>query len=203
MSLIVSEVGTFRLVEAGTYPARCIRLIDIGTQEGEYNGKKILRKQIIVTWELPTEIISDGDYVGEPYIISKFYTASLSDKANLRKDLEAWRGKAFTESELKGFHLQVILDKPCMLSIIHNETGRAKVSGMMAIPKGLEILDRINPLVSFDITNWDAEVYENLSDGIKGIIQKSKEVIESVKPSDKSSDIKIDVPNEKSNLDPF
>ena len=199
MSLTVSESSGFKSVPPGTYQARCIRLIDIGTQEGEYNGKKLSRNQVIIVWELPTELIDDGDYAGEPYIISKFFTASLSDRANLRKYLETWRGKAFTPEELKGFKLQNILDKPCMLSIIHSETGRAKIGGVMALPKGMIVPSRINPLVSFDITDWDANVYNSLTDGIKRLIQSSHEV----QNGNNASDIK-DIPvDTESDIEPF
>ena len=175
MSLTVDEKTTFKSVEPGTYVARCIRLIDIGTQHNEYQGRKQSKKQVIITWELPTELISEGEYEGQPYIVSRFYTASLGEKANLRKDLEAWRGRAFTQKELEGFSLKNILDKPCLLSIVHNEDGRARVGGVMALTKGMTVPDRINPLISFDISEWDDVVFAELSDGIKELIKKSDE----------------------------
>ena len=172
MSLTVKESeGTFVSAPAGSHIARCIRLIDIGTQHGEYQGKPTTRKQIIVMWELPNELMDDG----KPFIASKFYTASLSEKANLRKDLEAWRGRAFSDEELAGFDLQNILGKPCMLSIVAKDGGGTKIGGVMALPKGTNVPVASNDVWAFDIDSWDDERFTTMSDGIKKLIQGSDE----------------------------
>lgn len=176
MSLTVKENSVeFKQVAPGAYPARCIKVIDLGTQHGEYQGKPTVKQQIMVTWELPTELIEEGEFAGQPYAVSKFYTASLGEKANLRKDLEAWRGRAFTEAELQGFDVKAILGKTCMLSIIHNDKGKAKISGVMALMKGVTVSPAVNPLVTFDISKWDDNVFDNLSKGIQEMIHKSDE----------------------------
>src|ERR1700685_4504260 len=95
--------GDFEQPPIGTHMARCVRVIDIGTQRGEYQGKVNIRRQCIIAWELPTELMSEGDSAGKPFIVSRFYTASLGKKANLRADLQNWRGREFTEEELSGF----------------------------------------------------------------------------------------------------
>ena len=43
-----------------------------------------------------------------------------SKKSSLVKDLISWRGRAFTDEELKSFELDNIIGAPCQLSIIHN-----------------------------------------------------------------------------------
>lgn len=176
MAFPVSESGSgFKQVEAGVYPGRCVRVIGIGTQHGEYAGKPTTRVQVIVSWELPTELIAEGDYAGQPYMVSKFYTASLGEKSNLRKDLASWRGRDFTPEELKGFDLKNILTKPCMVSVIHNDKGKAKVNGIMALPKGMAVPEQINPTVLFNVFQWDDAVFDSLTDGIKDLIRKSDE----------------------------
>jgi hypothetical protein len=173
MGLTVSENSgsTFKSAPAGTHVARCIRLIDIGTQHGEYQGKPTVRRQIIVMWELPNELMEDG----KPYIASKFYTASLSEKATLRKDLEAWRGRAFSNEELAGFDLKNILKAPCMLSIVEKDGGGTKVGGVMSLPKGMQVPPHTNDPWSFDIDDWDEERFQQMSDGVKKLIQGSDE----------------------------
>lgn len=186
MSLTVSNNGTggFTELEPGSYLARCIRLIDIGTQAGgEYQGKKVKdKKQVVIMWELPTEIIEEGDYAGNPRTISQFYTASTNEKAKLRKDLEAWRGKAFTQDEIDAFNLIGILGVPCMLSIGHKASGKAEVKSVSKVPKGMTCPPQILPSVAFDLSEWIAgnpemnKVYADLSDGMRGMIDKSLEV---------------------------
>ncbi|MEK9206840.1 MAG: hypothetical protein AAB922_00005, partial [Patescibacteria group bacterium] len=162
-------------VDAGTYPARCIKVIDLGTQHGEYLGIAQIKKQVLITFELPTELMESGEWAGSPYAISKFYTASLGEKATLRHDLEAWRGRPFTEEELKGFDLKNVLGKPCMVSVIKTQTGKSKINSIMALMKGMTVPDVFNPLVYFDIDEWDSGIFAGLSDGIKKIIMESGE----------------------------
>ena len=178
MSLKVQEGGEFKSVDAGTYPARCIKVIDLGTQHGEYLGIAQIKKQVLITFELPTELIESGEWAGSPYSISKFYTASLGEKATLRHDLEAWRGRPFTEEELKGFDLQNVLGKPCMVSVIKTDTGKSKINSVMAIMKGMTVPEAINPLTHFDIDVWDNTAFTGLSDGIKKLIMASDEAKE-------------------------
>lgn len=166
----------FEQPPVGSHLARCVRVIDIGTQRGEYKGQATAKRQCIIAWELPTELVTqDGEYKGQPFVVSKFYTASLNEKATLRKDLENWRGREFTESELQGFHSKNILNKPCMLSVIHNEKGRAKVSGVMGAPKGVTMPDQYHPTIYFSLDEFDAKTFEALSDGYKRLIMASPE----------------------------
>jgi len=126
-----------------------IAVIDIGTQHGEYPpGKPNARNQIIVRWELPNEL-EEFDGVNKPLIVSKFYTNSLNEKANLRHDLESWRAKAFSTQELMKLDLMSIIGKACTVSIVHTESGKAKVVSVSALPKGTICPKQFNPAVSF------------------------------------------------------
>src|SRR5687768_9859188 len=153
--MIVSDNGgggTFEQAPVGAHIARCIALIDIGTHHGEYEGVPNVRHQVIVKWELPGELIQDGEFAGKPFTVSEFYTLSLGEKANLRKALTAWRGKEFTEDELKGFDLKNVLNKPCMLQVGRNKKDRAKVQAVMSLPKGMTCPEQVNPGVYFSLS---------------------------------------------------
>lgn len=169
--------GDFEQPPIGTHVARCVKLIDIGTQKGEYQGKATFKRQVIIGWELPNELMTTGDYAGKPFTVSKFYTASLSEKSNLRADLKNWRGRDFTEQELAGFDSKNIMGKPCMLSLTENDKGKTRVTGVMALPKGTQVPDKINPTVylSLEPSEFDQAVFESISDGIKKMIVLSPE----------------------------
>jgi len=169
--------GDFEQPPVGTTVARCVKIIDIGTQKGEYQGKATSKRQCIIGWELPNELMGEGEHAGKPFTVSKFYTASLGEKANLRKDLENWRGRAFTEQELAGFESKNILGKPCMLSLTLNDKNKVRVSGVMAVPKGMNVPEQFNPTVYFSLDDFDPAVYEGLSDGIKKMIAASPEYV--------------------------
>ena len=176
--------GDFEQPPVGTHVGRCIRIIDIGTQKGEYQGKVNIRRQVIIAWELPTELMTEGDYSGKPFTTSRFYTASLNEKATLRHDLESWRGRAFSPQELMGFDSKNILGKPCMLNLLTNDKGRVKMGGVMALPKGIEVPAQVNPSIFFSLEpdEFSKEVFDKLSDGYKKLIQSSPEYQEAINP---------------------
>jgi len=166
--------GDFTPAPAGNHIARCIQLIDIGTHHGEYQGEPTVRNQIIVRWELPNETI-ETDKGPQPMIVSKFYTNSLSEKANLRKDLEAWRGREFTQDEKDNFDLMNILNKGCLVTVIHNEKKKAKVTTVSALVKGMACPPAANNPSAFWIDEWDDNAYTALPEGFKKLIAESDE----------------------------
>lgn len=176
--------GDFEQPPVGTHVARCVKLIDIGTQRGEYQGKATMKRQVIVGFELPNELMQEGEYAGKPFSVSRFYTASLGEKANLRRDLANWRGRDFTEDELRGFDSKNILGKPCMLSLTPNDKGKVRITGVMALPKGTPVPDQVNPTVylSMEPEEFNPEVFEALSEGYKKLIKASPEWAELQKP---------------------
>lgn len=163
--------GDFKQAPTGNHVARCIRLIDLGTQHGEYQGQPNVRNQVLITWELCNEPMEDG----KPFIVSHFYTNSLNEKATMRAHLEAWRGKQFTDEECKGFDLNNILGKPCMLTVIANDKGKSKVSAVASMPRGLKAPEAVNKPSTFWIEEWDQAVFDAMPKGIKEIISKSDE----------------------------
>lgn len=192
--------GDFEQPPVGTHVARCVKIIDIGTQRGEYQGKANIRRQCIVGWELPNELMSEGESAGKPFTVSRFYTASLSEKANLRKDLENWRGRAFTDEELGGFDAKNILGKACMLSLTENDKGKVRVTGVMALPKGTAVPNQVNSILFFSLEpqEFDAKLFEGLSDGYKKLIMASPEYQETTKPGSSRpgsfDDLESDIP---------
>lgn len=162
------------LISEGVHLAVCIGVFDLGTQYSRIFDKEA--HKILIMWEVPDERIV-VDEKSLPLAISKRYTLSLHEKAQLRKDLESWRGKAFPPETLKeGFDLKKILGKTCQIQIIHNESdGKtyANIAGIMALPKGTNPLEPENPLKFFSINQ--KEIPEDVPDWIKEIIQDSKE----------------------------
>ena len=171
MPLNVSDEGgnEFQQVPQGTHLAISNMVIDLGWQESPYGTKH----QLYIRWELPQERITfekDGEKHEGPMSIGSFYTASLNEKANLRRDLEGWRGRSFTESELESFNVFNVLGAPCQITVTHNDKGKARVSSVTGWPKGLEKPKPENPLVKYSPDEPDQ--YDDLQDWLKEIIQK-------------------------------
>jgi len=167
--------GDFEQPPVGTHVARCVKLIDLGTQKGEWQGKATFKRQVVIGWELPNALLTEGDSAGKPFVVSKFYTQSLSEKSNLRADLKNWRGRDFTQEELAGFDAKNILGKPCMLSLTENDKGKVRVTGVMALPNGMDVSPQINDSIFFSLSEFDQAVFDSLSNGFKAMIEVSPE----------------------------
>ena len=170
-----NDTPSYPTVSVGVHKARCVRVIDLGTQQNDYQGQISWKRQVMLIWEVPSET----DNKGEPLTISKFYTLSLNEKANLANDLVSWRGRPFTETEKKAFDISKVAGKPCSINVILNQNGNPKVSTVMPIGKNDEIAQQFHPNMVFSITDFQEkkmEVFNQLPEGIRNIILKSKEL---------------------------
>jgi hypothetical protein len=158
MAIIVSanEGGSYTPIEEGTYMALCYGLIDTGDEYSEQYDK--CSPKFMILWELvgAGTINIDGREINRS--ISKSYSKSLNAKSNLRKDLRAWRGREFTEDELKRFDMVNILGAPCQIQII-NQTSNGKtysnIAAIMNLPKGMP-----RPQPTQGVVNWDFEEHQ-------------------------------------------
>lgn len=157
IQIIARDKGgaSYEPIPAGNHYAICYAVIRIGSELNTYNGT--MQDKVLLMWELVDERM---DYQGEDKarVISKTYTNSLDKKANLRKDLENWRGKEFTEEEAKGFDICNILGKPCLINTTIEKNSRgydyAKAGAVTKLPKGMKAEHEPElEQVAFDITN--------------------------------------------------
>jgi hypothetical protein len=172
--------GNYAPLEQGNYVARCYSMIQIGTVEEEYLGEKKTSHKVRLTFEFPTEQKVFKEEKGiQPYVLSKEFTLSMHEKASLRKFLEAWRGKAFSEEEAKKFDVTKLIGKPCMINVIHKESKNgnlnASISNVGGMPKGLECPAQINETQILSYDNFDVKLFESLPDFLKEKIKSSKE----------------------------
>jgi len=189
MAITAKKSETFEreLIEAGNYVARCYRMVEIGTCDEEFLGVKKQMHKVRIGWELPTELKIFNPEKGEqPCVIDKEYTLSLADKANLRKDLQSWRGKAFTDEEAEAFDITKLLGVSCMLNIIHVQGKKDPTKTYQAIgsvspmPKGLLCPPQVNETFVFDFENFDEMKFNTLPDFLKEQIAKTPEYKEAI-----------------------
>lgn len=191
--------GGFTPTPEGQHLMVCSRIVDLGTQPGSLMYPAPKRK-IRIFWELPEERIEiedeDGNKRNLPVLHSEQYTVSFHEKANLRKALESWRGKAFTEEDFagppNGFHLSKLLGVPAYGQIVHeHKDGKvfANLNSIMRPPKAM--FDQFKGQIEgdrifFDLDDFQQEEWDKLSDRLKETIQKSPEyqAIFSQKPAD-------------------
>ena len=185
MSFIVESNKEFKLVPQGTHLARCYRIIDLGTQQTEWQGQEKFLRKIMVAWEIHGEddtgqpIKTDE---GEPMAIFKNYTLSWSENSNLRKDLQAWRGAPWTDQEAIRFDLKNILGQWCMISVVHrpgaNGKTYANVWGLTPVPgviKRQGMPDPYNDVQIFRLADPDWGLFDTFGKGLKAKIESSPE----------------------------
>lgn len=135
MSVIVKEEGgTYEAPPLGLQPAVCVNVLDVGYHKNNFDK---LQHKVVVLWELEARK-SDGSR----FTMGKTYTASLNEKANLRKDLKSWRTRDFTPAELEGFDLEAVIGANCQLNLIsadRNGKTYTNIDSVMPKAKGQEL----------------------------------------------------------------
>jgi len=178
--------GNFKKVPNGSHMGRCYSLIDLGTQltVGQFGEK--LQHKIKLGWELWGEdeqgqpLTIDVGTKQMPLTISKSYTVSLHEKASLRKDLAAWRGKDFTEEEARGFDVSKLVGAYGMINVTTSETNGktyTNVAGISPVPALLKNAkpDPVHANVMFDLDAPDMALFETFHEKLQAAIEKSPE----------------------------
>lgn len=179
MALIAKDKGgDYEPIPEDLHLAICYGIWDLGMQFYDYYHQII--HKVVINWELPEvrgDFEKNGKKVNLPRTISKKYTLSLHKKAGLRKDLESWRGKKFTEEELsKGFDLKKLLGVPCQIQVLHNKVEDkiyANVSAIIKAPQGIKVIPE-NPITFFSFEE-SIEIPPSTPEWISKLIKEAKE----------------------------
>ena len=167
-----SQDKKFENPPPGTYGAVCIKVIDLGTQAVTWEGDTKYQRKVFIQWELD-ELMEDK----RPFVTGRKFTVSLHSKATLRKFIENWRGRDFTDEELLGFNPVKLIGAPCMLSLVASGDF-VNVASAAKLPKGMTPLKPVNPTVYFSLDEFDQKIYDGLSNKMKEDIGKSPEYME-------------------------
>jgi hypothetical protein len=187
LTVSAEQSGTFELPPAGAVAARCCRLIDLGSQKSEFEGKTTYKRKLLLSWEL-AELRTDGT----PFQISRRFGLSLHENSTLRAFLQAWRGRGFSPEELILFDLAKLANAPCLLNISHvNRAGSnyANILSVSPLPKGMEAPALTVRPVLFDIDAPNApDILELLSDSLANTVKQSPEWQARLKAANASRD---------------
>jgi len=175
--------GQFEQIPPGSHLARCYGVVDLGTQQKTFQNEVHLERQVQISFELPM-LKMEGKYdpkaKGKPMMASRKFKQSLHQKANLRKFLEGWRGRAFKPGEAEQFDPKKLPGLPCRVNVVESQDGtRTFIDSIAPLGKGEKIPKQINPSVYFslDPEEFDPATFDKLSNGLKERIAKSPEFI--------------------------
>ena len=185
MSLTVKSSGggeDFPKLQPGKYEGTCFRIVDLGTREKEFKGEVNKKKEIRLDFEI-TKAVDPADNEitmqdGRSFGVSKTYTASLFEAANLRKDLENWRDKTFTQEELDGFDVSKLVGMTARIEIGHTAAdpargfagGNPKILKLSRPDGGVQKVATENPQVIFDLDDYCDEFNGNMNDKSKAMV---------------------------------
>src|SRR5580658_3194942 len=99
MAITVSQGDDreFEKCPPGTHLAICTGIFDVGVQAEQYKGKARKVRKIVLQFTMADELTTEGEH----HFLHQTFTASLHRQSKLLPVLTAWRGKAFTDEELK------------------------------------------------------------------------------------------------------
>ncbi len=139
MPIIASAGKTknFTPCPEGMHQICCVDIIDDGIKQTPYGDKH----KVTLRWQTD-EAMPDG----KPYLLQKRYTLSLNEKATLRKDLESWRGRPFTEDEADAFDLEKLLGANGLANVSHHKDPKGNVwANVLSLTPTLKGMAKITP----------------------------------------------------------
>jgi len=173
--------------------AKCVRIIEYGTQTSMWSDEPKKAKKVRLTFELlETSEVFNEDKGPQPCVVSNQYTASLNTNSHLYNMLKSWNKgaiKAMEESGEDGLDLNVFLGKPCMIQIEHSDPSKDGIVYANIANKGRSVMPRDksekdnkvwkdgthNPKVLFEFDPWDQKKFDDLYEFEQNAIKKSDE----------------------------
>jgi len=163
----------------GNHIARCFQIIDLGTRNittGNFPG---LKREVQFLFETPYETsVFDESKGQQPYYVRLKHTLYMTEKSNLRKMIQSWLGKKFTEEEAKYFNIFSLIGMTCQVNVVHSQKGTktyANIVSVTPMAKGMNCPDAINPLLCYTPVSHDQEAFSKLPSFIQDEIKTSEE----------------------------
>lgn len=178
----------YKRVPGGSHFAVCDIIAVLGLQETLFGTKN----QVYIRFEIPEErwkYEKDGEQKEGPGVIGNIYTASMDPKANLRRLLEGWRGKKFTDAEASNFDIGSVLGKGCLLSIQESTKGDKTYSNIVSaapLMKGVPPMTAELPLLLYH--EGDKSMYAALPEWIRKKIDTAVPESDSQEPEIRRGD---------------
>lgn len=166
----------FELPPAWTFQGVCYSIIDMWTQEWEYQWNPIVNKKIRVGFEFA----DDEDKI---HTIFKEFTLSFGWKSKLRQFIDSWNwGETkMTNEEAKGFNVYTLLGKEATINVVRKKSAKwteyADIGGLSPRIKKIELHERKNKNSFLHLSEkyFNADVFDKLPNFLKDQIQNSPE----------------------------
>lgn len=161
------------LAPAGLHHARIIRIIDLGTQTENYQGKIKNNPKVLIMFEYMNKKREDGTNE----TISQEYTAIAGEKANFQKAFKTLDSELFAQKE---FDISPLLGRACAITVAHitsksSGNQRAKVESVSPPMDGVDLLPAVSEPKLFDLSAPDWKLFAEFGEWVSEKIRKSPE----------------------------
>ena len=178
MKVTKQAEGDFKkeLLSNGTHAARIFSVVDLGTQEGEYQGVPKLQRKLKIGFEVPTKTITyekDGEEKTFPLVVRKRFTLSLADLSHLTPIVKSALGSVPEDLEVS-----TLIGKTLLINVGQDNfqgNDYNTIESSTPIPEGMEVLDAVNDVLIFDLDAFDQTVFDSLPEWEQKIIVRSPE----------------------------
>lgn len=185
---------TYQLPRADTQLGVIVRIVDLGMQKNAFFEQekaeiekgsrsypaKEFKPMLEITFELPDDLLADGEQAGKPLFISKEFTntpGNITKKSGLRSLVDAALRKEVTDAELKALDLSVILGKGVTLEIEHkvskNKKTYAKIRNIIKTDSRTVVPSLVNEALLITSSSSEADL-NKLSTFTKEKLAKGK-----------------------------
>lgn len=162
------------LPKPGRVVARCVSIIDMGTQKNQFGGEnRIIRFE----FEIPSQTHTFKEEKGaQPLLQPQEYNMFFSEKSKLQGMLQDWRNVEYKEGD--DIPVKKYLGQPAKIRI-KKKTSKAGneytvIDDIEGAEKG-SCPERINPLRWLDLADFKQEDFDNLHEWQRDKISESPE----------------------------
>lgn len=158
-----------QLVSEGLVDAKCYAVIDLGSEEFEWNGEKHTTRKIQISFETQ-QMWTFGDKGELPLTIHITKTFSLYEQSRLYPLIKDW---ALDEAKANMFNL---VGMPAQLMVSHSTTKKGKIfADVLKIKKSTKDFDLVNEEVMFSLDQYQQSEWEKLPEWMQKKIELTPE----------------------------
>jgi hypothetical protein len=158
---VKSDGAKYAPAPEGQYVAVCVDFVLLGDAVDQYQNNE---PRIVTKGALVFQIEDENADTGKRYEPAIEFNLTFGEKASLRKFLENWRGKPYTNEEArKGAPLHKLAGQCGVITVTHKTsiaTGRsyAKITNITPLMKGLP---KLEPVEYERSTHWEKKKEDN------------------------------------------
>jgi hypothetical protein len=135
--------GGFAPHSEGQFAMLCVDVVNLGTNVEQYQDKPPREvAKVALVFASGERQAKEADKDESLALVTVEMALSASEKANLRKLLESWRGRPYTPEQVEaGLPVNKLYSQPALISIAHVLTKKnkkfAKIASIAPLPKAM------------------------------------------------------------------